>query len=280
MIEMWGGRRVFWIRSTDLSEDIALATRLGADTVGISTRRGFVERSLDVLERCAFASGVVIPFASDHDLTALQTRHDLEYLFLSGGTDGFALSGFEALQELHLEWDAGINLSKLVGLRALVLFDYKPSSADLTGIAHLAHLQSVTLQRTTIASLSGAASLQALRELKVILAPRLRSLSAIFPSDVERLELESCRKIVDVESVDLMRNLRVLRMLDCGPLSSLRFLRRCPKLKEFRFVRTDVADGDMTPLFGLEQVGFLPNRRFSHSPEEVAAEIARRATSQ
>jgi hypothetical protein len=70
-----------------------------------------------------------------------------------------------------------------------------------------------------------------------------------------------------------MKTLRVLRLNECGEIPSLALLDELPALEEFRFVDTNIADGDLRPVLRLKRVGFLRKKHYSHTPEEVDAII-------
>ena len=60
-------------------------------------------------------------------------------------------------------------------------------------------------------------------------------------------------------------------MSSCGNLASLAFLNKLLALDEFRFVKMEVLDGDLTPLLRLKSVGFIDKRSYSHTCAEVEA---------
>jgi hypothetical protein len=59
-------------------------------------------------------------------------------------------------------------------------------------------------------------------------------------------------------------------------LESLRFLKKFPNLIDFRFVNTNVLDGDLTPLIEhptIRSVGFLNKRHYNYSDDQIDLEL-------
>ena len=42
-----------------------------------------------------------------------------------------------------------------------------------------------------------------------------------------------------------------------------------PKLEDFRFVDTNVIDGDLSPLIRLKYAGFFDKKHYSHTREQI-----------
>lgn len=80
----------------------------------------------------------------------------------------------------------------------------------------------------------------------------LQNLLSIHPlEDLPRLasiEFDNCKKLRDHVSIGKSRSLQRALFNHCGSISSLGFLREMPTVREFRFVGTDIQDGDLTPL--------------------------------
>jgi hypothetical protein len=89
----------------------------------------------------------------------------------------------------------------------------------------------------------------------------------------DTLTFEACKKIKDFAVLAKCPRLRTLRVLNCGELESLRDLALFPQLEDFRFVKTKIRDGDMSPLLRLKRVGFLKNANYSHTPEQIQQAI-------
>ncbi|CAH1203849.1 hypothetical protein PAECIP111891_02447 [Paenibacillus allorhizoplanae] len=89
---------------------------------------------------------------------------------------------------------------------------------------------------------------------------------------LEHLHINQSKKFVPAEELFSLRNLRVLCLNSCGDIESLKFLNEFPNLIDFRFVDTNVSDGDLTPIIEhptIRSVGFLNKRHYNVSEEEI-----------
>jgi len=91
-------------------------------------------------------------------------------------------------------------------------------------------------------------------------------------NSIEWLRIDHSKKFQSTGEIAKLANLRVLALNSCGPLKSLEFLKYLPNLISFRFVDTNILDGDLTPLIEhptLRSVGFSNKRHFNLSEEKV-----------
>lgn len=174
---------------------------------------------------------------------------------------------------------------KMVGNAAvcthLNLWGFKPKGhtlADLGGVGPLVYLE---LVHSNIQNFEGLSRLGALRRLETHYCVKLEDAAGILEiaDSLEWLHINQAKKF---QLSDLVRltNLRVLCLNVCGPLESLAFLREMPRLLDFRFVGTNVVDGDLTPLMdhpSLVSVGFMDKRHYNLRRKEVEAHLAGRA---
>lgn len=83
---------------------------------------------------------------------------------------------------------------------------------------------------------------------------------------LEWLHMDTSRKFSPKKDLFELSNLKVLCLNGCAPLASLRFLESMPNLLDFRFVDTNILDGDLTPLLNhpnLKNAGFLDKRHYN-----------------
>ncbi|MEH7014659.1 hypothetical protein V7087_28270 [Neobacillus niacini] len=91
---------------------------------------------------------------------------------------------------------------------------------------------------------------------------------------LEHLEIDHSKKLVPNEELLSLKNLRVLCLNSCGNLENLNFLSQFPKLINFRFVDTNVLDGDLTPILdhpAIRSVGFLDKRHYNFKYDKMDA---------
>ncbi len=91
---------------------------------------------------------------------------------------------------------------------------------------------------------------------------------------LEHLHINQSKKFVPNEELFSLKNLRVLRLNSCGNLENLNFLYQFPNLIDFRFVDTNVLDGDLTPILNhptIRSVGFLNKRHYNIKDDKMDA---------
>jgi Leucine-rich repeat (LRR) protein len=89
---------------------------------------------------------------------------------------------------------------------------------------------------------------------------------------LEHLHINQSKKILLSEELSSLKNLRVLCLNSCGTLEILNFLYHFPNLIDFRFVDTNVLDGDLTPILNhptIRSVGFLNKRHYNIKDDKM-----------
>lgn len=89
---------------------------------------------------------------------------------------------------------------------------------------------------------------------------------------IEFLYIEHSKKLNSLNEINKLHKLKVLCLNNCGPLKSLNFLNNFPNLIDFRFVNTNIVDGDLTPIIKhptLRSVGFLNKRHYNYKDIEI-----------
>lgn len=271
------GHRILWIESHRLNDyrDAYLAGSF--TTLGINTAKGYAVSNIEFIADWTFVRDIfIVPGVVDISLRPLASLRSLRSLIVSGSecTD-ITLAEFPELEEFRGYWHPKL-LCDSHRLRVLDLSRYKSKTGDLVHFPSLPALQELQLVQGNTASLVGVDRLPALSIVELHHLSKLVSLRGVdLLPQLERLHCGNCPSLKDAAVVaPALRSLRVLRLNDCAPLSSLHFLDRMTNLEEFRFVGTNVADGDMTPLLQLKRVGFMRKRGFSHTPEEINSLIA------
>jgi hypothetical protein len=93
---------------------------------------------------------------------------------------------------------------------------------------------------------------------------------------LEFLHINQSKKYIPTHELFELKNLKVLCLNVCAPLKNLRFLNKFPKLIDFRFVDTNVLDGDLTPIIDhptIRTVGFLNKRHYNMTVKDLNAKL-------
>jgi hypothetical protein len=164
------------------------------------------------------------------------------------------LAAFPQLRDVFGPWD--LLRATLYGpthLERLSTSDY--DAADLTPLAVQPGLQHLTLKvARELESLDGAEQFPTLTSLWFQAVHRLTSLHALTSAapTLREFELESCRRLTEIEPIAALTELRVLGLSDCGELPSFAPLASLERLEKlYAWGTTRLADADLSPLLGL-----------------------------
>ena len=266
------GKTTLWVNSERVDECVAYYLTHPIDTLGVSPMRGYARKDIDFLREHpkVTALTLVSPATGDFDLAPVRSLHSLRSLTVSAPLL-LPLGEFEHLESARGVWHPSLDLLGCKHLRILALTGYKPKSRDLTGLPELPALRELALVQTNVESVQGIRVFQQLRRLELAYATKLQELSELDQlTHLEELHCEKCGNL-RLESLTALKGLRSLRLNFCGEIPTLKFLDDMPGLEEFRFVNTNVVDGDLRPLLRLKWAGFLPKKHYSHTPEQVDA---------
>ncbi|WP_268846591.1 hypothetical protein [Flavobacterium aestivum] len=98
---------------------------------------------------------------------------------------------------------------------------------------------------------------------------------------LEFLHINQSKKIKLSKELSQLKKLKVLCLNNCGPLENLIFLNDFPNLIDFRFVNTDVLDGDLSPILKhptLRTVSFSDKRHFNYKNDEIKLALNLKST--
>ena len=142
---------------------------------------------------------------------------------------------------------------------------------ELTGVSAAEYLE---LNFSNITSFAEAAKFGRLKRLETSWCLKLESDFGLaeVSDHLEWLHIKTSKRFRPERDLFDLRNLKVLCLNGCGPLQDLHFLERMPLLLDFRFVNTNVVDGDLSPLLShpsLVSVGFLDKRHYSHRAADI-----------
>ena len=124
---------------------------------------------------------------------------------------------------------------------------------------------------SNIESLTGIEQFKKLKSVEFHYFSNLKHIKAVtnLSDTLDFLTVGNAKKITDFESVTALNKLKTLGFNSCGSIPSIKFINDMPNLESFRFMSTDVIDGDMTPSIRLEYVAFSNKKHFSHTLEQV-----------
>ncbi len=155
-----------------------------------------------------------------------------------------------------------------------IIEDFKPKSKSLEELKGVVSPKYLALNRSNITSFRGVAKLGKVKRLELFHCIKLESDIGIseIKGDIEWLHISTSRKFKATDEMLNLKKLKVLCLNDCAPLENLDFLNFFPDLVDFRFVNTNIIDGNLKPLLlhpNLLSVGFLDKRHYNIRSKEV-----------
>ncbi len=278
-IERWGEYTIIWIDSENIDAHLEFLRENAVDGVGINAVRGYTASDVSFLERIPEVGGVVtVPGGRPLDASAILGLRKLRFLSLGETDFALDLDVFPGLEEYRGDCGPKFHISERSrSIRSLRLRHFRPKSRDLSDFPALPCVRELGLIQSSINSLRGLAQLRALERLELAYCRSLTTLAAPAWPRLQMLECSNCRALESYDALANVKTLRSLRLNSCGTIPSLQFISSLPELTELRFVDTDVRDGDMRPLFRLQEIAFTNKRGFSHTWQEVEREIAAKA---
>jgi protein phosphatase 1 regulatory subunit 7 len=286
--ETWDGTMAVLCTDDDLERRLALATEWRI--TGARGPASLLARLLD-----AGFDSLCLNASREDDLTPLYAAKHVKRLKLSGRSRmRFDFSRMPWLTELVLHWNARTFFPECMPeLEDLAIFRYSnttkpgrkipdrlPLLKDLfleKGVSslsclpsHAPVLEQLIINDAKVESLHGIERVPSIRGLYLDGLRKLEDLSTLeqLPR-LEALYVNGCRKVISYDVLARCRALQRMRLNNAGRIRSISFLRELPLLREVRFVSTAVDDGDMTPLIGIPEVGFLDKRHHSHKYDEI-----------
>lgn len=145
---------------------------------------------------------------------------------------------------------------------------YKPKSKCVRDLPADPHMLFLELVQSNIESFDGVSVFSRLKRLEAHYCLKLASDKGLaeLADSIEWLHISQSKKFQPGADLLRLRNLKVLCLNHCGPIPSLSFLDHFPELVDFRFVGTNIIDGDLTPLLRhphLCNAGFLDKRHYN-----------------
>lgn len=185
----------------------------------------------------------------------LAMLHGVEDLRLLFGVKGFEFS----------------HAAELKHLRRLMLLNNK--IPDLAGIENLTELEALHFdQCTALTDIGGIDTLAKLQYLEFVSCGKIENLSEVAKlKKLKTLAFENMRtyKFDFLKDTKSKKTLQCLSLLSCGSIDSISFLNQCPKLKAFCGFRTNIMDGDLTPLQRCEYAWVNPRKHYNLNAEEL-----------
>lgn len=231
----------------------------------------YTKSNIDFLKEIPFVEKLSITSSTVVDYTGLMYLKQLKSLTLEEPQGKVDLCNNISLEELSTEMGKNIiNITNLSNLKVLRIWKYRPQNKNLVELGSLSSLEELYITQSPIISLKGCGRLKNLKKLELNYLSKIEYIDEIElnANTLNSLRFDSCKKIKNHDYVARLNELELLAFDECGEIQSISFIRNLTKLKSFIFVNTNIADGDLSPCVGLEYVGFLNKKHYSHKSED------------
>jgi hypothetical protein len=181
-------------------------------------------------------------------------------------------NNFPNLIECGFEWREGSeSLFECKILLKLFLNSYNKKSSE--PFSHLIKLEELALLNSDISDLQGLSLLIHLKSLRLANLAKVKSLHGIGElNQLEELEIYRCKGVNEISELFKLIKLKRLLLLDLGVIDSIKGMENLTDLKAFFFYEsTNIADGDISPLFklkNLNKVSFQNRKHYTHRRED------------
>ncbi len=270
----WGDHSIA-AYSTTFADEISTMLRDGRIAgVAIAPWDGFTKNDEDKLYLFRAARIVVLQNLPDFLFTSLVDFDQLEELSFGATKCSLDASRFPRLRRVSGEWHKNLfKNANGVDWESLRIWKYSSRSGDLSDLPLLPRLRELEVTQAPIGSLRGIERYPALNQLGLFHLNKITSLGGIEKLPIEKFSAENCKALSDYVALGVCNEIRELKIHRCGDIASLSFVKHLKKLTSLRFMNTNVRDGDLSFLKGIQDLMFTQKRHFSHTLDELQGGI-------
>lgn len=266
--------KAIYVKSNQIADDMHYAEKNNIKSIIISQYENvYTLDNVNFLQHYPFVESITISMWESIDYSALQYLKNLKVLNINllivdkGEID---FNNFPNIEDIGIAWNnKRKNIASLQQIRILGITKY--NQKDLQQFSSLVTLEKFILWQSSIKNLEGIENLTNLKHLSLFRNKNLTSLKGIEKlKNLTKLEIDGCKSINAINEISSLENLEVLKIDNCGDIESLKPIQHLKKLKELTFAEsTNILDGDLSPCVGIQNVGFMKRKHYSHTYEEL-----------
>lgn len=239
----------------------------------LSQRLGWESQSIDFLKEI---NGLKCLYLYDDellDLSVIEELYELELLFLECRKVKIS-PNFESLNKLNyvsIDWRPCFKSLYLNTNIQKMRIDYFNDN-DLSKFSVSPKLEELDLVMGPITSLKGIENFPNLKKLVIYRCTKLTDISELEHIELTNIEIESCKKIDNLEILFNVNNLESIIIDKCHEIKSIKDISNLSNLKKARIINTTILDGDVTKFGSLYENGveisFDNKKSYSHKLED------------
>jgi hypothetical protein len=147
----------------------------------------------------------------------------------------------------------------------------KNANQILKDVSYCRNLRRLMLVKPSLKDLTMLDSSMNIEKLEIFYASQLTDIAGIMKirQSLKELTFTNCKKILDFSILSELKELRNLVLDSCGKVQSLSFLREMPLMRDIRFMRTEIVDGDLSPCLGYHSVVCENKKNYNYSASDL-----------
>ena len=159
-----------------------------------------------------------------------------------------------------------------------ILWHFKAKGLSFDNLPQSRTLLYLELNWANIKDFQGVDKFKNLKRLELHYCTKLENDTGLkaLKNTLEFLHINQSKKFTLSDELLHLKELKVLCLNSCGAIRNLKFLSHFPKLVDFRFVDTNIIDGDLTPILKhptIRNVGFLNKRHYNYTDNQLESEL-------
>ena len=159
-----------------------------------------------------------------------------------------------------------------------ILWHLKENKNSFDNMSESDKLLYLELNWANIKGFTGIQKYKTLKRLELHYCTKLENDKGIslIADSLEFLHINQSKKFKFTDELLQLKKLRVLCLNACAPIDNLDFLNNFPNLIDFRFVNTNILDGDLKPILDhptIMSVGFLNKRHYNLKDNKIKLEL-------
>lgn len=229
--------------------------------------------NLDFLKAIPNLEGLYIIDNRDITSDVLCGLNKLKVLRINSLKDKVDFAAFKDLRVLSLKYSKNIvNLTSCKNLFWLCIENFK--SENLLELKGLSNLQYLSLTNSSVVNLVGLDYLSNIQSLSLDSAKKLVSLNGFSENltSLENVYIYGAKNLSDYDCLGHLKYLKRLDLRSCGSTDSIEFIKNMNSLKTVT-LGFKVLDGNMYPLEGLEEVGFIDYPHYNRKMKDFGSVV-------
>ena len=159
-----------------------------------------------------------------------------------------------------------------------IIWHLKSKSNSFDNLSDSDKLFYLELNSSNIKNFMGIEKFQNLKRLELQHCLKLESDEGLgaLEDNLEFLHINQSKKFAFKDELLKIKKLKVLCLNSCAPIENLDFLNHFPNLLDFRFINTNILDGNLKPLLlhpTLRSAGFLNKKHYNYKDYRIDLEL-------